>query len=430
MEVTQSAVLPHPRQHVWEKLMDFDVLARTLPGVEKLEPVDAETCRLTVKVLVPSITGTYEGTVSVVEKQPTESYRLHGEAKGRLGWVRGDASFSLLEKGKDTEVSSTMNFQTGGVLSGVGQRFMQAIARSQVRDFFTAFERELAGTQEAAALVEAAPAGATAATRADSPMPVAADATLPRLRAVDLTHPFSMHSPGWVNYPSPKISYFQRHATHGIVSQWLETPLHISTHLDGEMHAVSGGKDIASIPLDRLFREGVIADVSDEVEDWSVITPQHITRKVEVREGDILIIHTGWHRFYNGAPEEDEVRYFCYHPGGSRELAEWIVERELSWIGVDTGSADHPMNTSIQRYRPDAAREYEKRTGRSAAADFPEDGWFPMHRIPFSRGIVHAENVGGDIAQVVNRRCLIGAFPWRFVGGEASICRIVAFLPD
>jgi len=31
---------------------------------------------------------------------------------------------------------------------------------------------------------------------------------------------------------------------------------------------------------------------------------------------------------------------------------------------------------------------------------------------------------------VLNRRCHIGVFPWRFEGGEASICRVVAFLPD
>jgi kynurenine formamidase len=31
---------------------------------------------------------------------------------------------------------------------------------------------------------------------------------------------------------------------------------------------------------------------------------------------------------------------------------------------------------------------------------------------------------------VLNRRCQIGAFPWKFVGGEASICRIVAFIED
>ncbi|PKM92684.1 MAG: cyclase, partial [Elusimicrobia bacterium HGW-Elusimicrobia-4] len=26
-----------------------------------------------------------------------------------------------------------------------------------------------------------------------------------------------------------------------------------------------------------------------------------------------------------------------------------------------------------------------------------------------------------------NKRTTVGCFPWRFVGGESSICRIVAF---
>jgi kynurenine formamidase len=245
---------------------------------------------------------------------------------------------------------------------------------------------------------------------------------------VDLSNPFSMHSPGWVNYPSPKISYFQRHATNGIVSQWLETPLHISTHIDSEMHAVSGGGDIESIPLDRLCREGVVVDLSDVVEDWTLIEPEHVTAKMEVREGDILILHTGWHRFFNENPQEDEVRYFCYHPGGSARFAQWMVDMKLAWLGMDTGSADHPMNTSIQVRRPDVAREYKRRTGRDPADDFPEDGWFPMHRLPFRHGVIHAENLGGDIEQVLNWRGMIGAFPWRFRGGEGAMCRIVAFV--
>ena len=66
-------------------------------------------------------------------------------------------------------------------------------------------------------------------------------------KLVDLTHTFSIHTPGWVGYPSPKLSYIQRHATNGIVSQYLETPLHAGTHFDGQMHIVSGGKDIASV---------------------------------------------------------------------------------------------------------------------------------------------------------------------------------------
>ncbi len=239
------------------------------------------------------------------------------------------------------------------------------------------------------------------------------------MRVVDLSHPVTIHSPGWVGYPGLRLWYFQTHQTHGIVSQMIETPLHLSTHLDAEMHGVSGGRDIATVP---------IADLS-EVGEWGVYTPELVQRKVEVRPRDILIIHTGWHRYYAGMPEEDLVTYFCRHPGPDHRFAEWAVRMRFRWIGVDTGSADHPMNTSIRDKRPDLAREFERRTGARVEERFPAEHLFCMHREPFRHGVIHAENLGGEIAQLLNRRCVVGAFPWKLVGGEASICRIVAF-PD
>ena len=249
------------------------------------------------------------------------------------------------------------------------------------------------------------------------------------MKLVDLTHVFSIHTPGWVGYPSPKLSYFQRHATHGIVSQWLELPLHSGTHFDGEMHIVSGGADMASIPLERLCREGVIVDISDEMDDWTVITPEMITSRMEVKKGDILIYHTGWHKYFNGGEEEDEERYFLRHPGGDRRMAEWIVEMELAWTGFDCGSGDHPMNTSIRHKRPDAARAFEKTTGQRIDDVFPEDDIFVMHRVPFRSGITHVENMG-SMDGALNKRCMIGAFPIPIEGGEASPCRVVAFIDD
>jgi len=250
-----------------------------------------------------------------------------------------------------------------------------------------------------------------------------------KMEVVDLSQPFSMHTPGWVNYPSPKISYFQRHHTQGVVSQWIETSLHVSTHIDGEMHGVPGGKDIASMPLTRLVHEGVVVDLRDECEDFTWITPEMITSKVEVKKGDIVIINTGWHKYYTHNSEENDVKYFCYHPGGSRELAQWIVDMELSWVGQDTGSLDHIMNTTIPHlHRKDVARAWKEKTGTDANDYNKEENWYPMHRIPFPNGITHAENVGGDIDTLPNTRCVIGAFPWKFIGGESSICRIVAFV--
>lgn len=246
---------------------------------------------------------------------------------------------------------------------------------------------------------------------------------------IDLSHPVTIHSPGWIGHPGMRMWYLQTHQTHGIVSQMIETPLHLSTHLDSEMHGISGGRDIASVPLDRLVGDGAIADVS-AVGEWGVYTPELVESQVQVRDGDILILHTGWWRHYSGMPEEDLVKYFCKHPGPSLSFMKWVIAKNLKWIGMDCGSADHPMNTSIRYKRPDLAAQYAEQFGVKLAEQWPEANLFFMHHEPFRKGIIHAENVGGDLARVLNRRLRIGAFPWKFVGGEASICRIVAFLED
>jgi len=48
----------------------------------------------------------------------------------------------------------------------------------------------------------------------------------------------------------------------------------------------------------------------------------------------------------------------------------------------------------------------------------------------FPYGIIHAECIGGEIDLLANRRAPIGFFPWRFVDGESSIGRCVAFVED
>lgn len=144
MKVEASKSFALPRQKVWDALMDFELLGRTLPGVQRMTPVSDEKCEMDLKVLIPAITGRYSGEVEVVEKSPIESYRLVGNATGRLGWVRGEARFQLADEEGETKVHAAMDFATGGLLSSVGARFMEAIAKGMLRDFFENFERELA----------------------------------------------------------------------------------------------------------------------------------------------------------------------------------------------------------------------------------------------------------------------------------------------
>ncbi|MBI2371712.1 MAG: cyclase family protein [Deltaproteobacteria bacterium] len=250
------------------------------------------------------------------------------------------------------------------------------------------------------------------------------------MRYVDLTHPWGLHTPPFFGNEGPSITYVRRFPVNHCVGMRIETSTHTGTHMDAPMHFVPNGGDMASIPLDRLIGEGVIVDVSNDVREWDEIKPEHLTKHIEIREGDIVLYYTGWDRYYYNRETRDEERYMCRHPGGGRDLAQWIVDMKLRWTGVDAASADHPMNTFIRDRRPDLAREFERRVGRRVEDVYPPEELDIMHRLPFAHRIVHVENLGGDVAQVLNRRCLIGAFPWKFEGGDASICRVVAFLEE
>jgi len=261
------------------------------------------------------------------------------------------------------------------------------------------------------------------------------------MKIVDMTHTMNVHTPGWVGYAGNKMYYAQNLQTQMIVAQRIETALHVGTHFDGAMHATDGRTgDMASLPLDYLVSQGVVVDLSGQCTDWTVITPEMIEKAgADIRDGDILILHTGWHKHYEGRPQQDLVRYFCYHPGPNLATLEWMLKRKIKWFGMDTGSCDHPMNTSIRNMRPDIAREFEQTMGKSPADFFGrfeythkrsgrrvKQDMFPFHNYGFQEGLLHAENIGGDIELMLNKRCIIGAFVWRYEGLESCPCRILA----
>src|SRR5436305_12593256 len=152
---------------------------------------------------------------------------------------------------------------------------------------------------------------------------------------------------------------------------------------------------------------------------------------MRVERGDFFFIDTATNEIYTenwtDRSHLDETKYFVRHPGPTRAFAEWVLERGVRWIAVDAGSADHPMNTVIRRLRADEAEVAEQKLG-SLDKLWPRDDYQIMHTLLFPRDVIHIENLGGDIDQVLDRKVTFGCFPWRFQGGEAALCRAVAFL--
>jgi hypothetical protein len=53
-----------------------------------------------------------------------------------------------------------------------------------------------------------------------------------------------------------------------------------------------------------------------------------IEDRVEIKEGDILISHTGYHKYSWDQPTADEIRYMVKHPGPDREFRRVGQEKE------------------------------------------------------------------------------------------------------
>lgn len=254
------------------------------------------------------------------------------------------------------------------------------------------------------------------------------------MKLIDLTLPLGIQTPAWPTYIPLQVQYFKRLAPNGANGQVLTHSNHLGTHLDGEIHFWGPGRDIASLEFDFLVHEAAIVDLSDITADYDVYTSKMVEDRVEVKEGDILVIHTGYHHFGWDQPYADEVRYMVKHPGPDREFADWAKAKKLRWIAVDCGSADHPMNTKIRDWMDRQAREADRvfkgKYGMPLAEYYCEDKYQLMHLEMFDHHIIHAECIGGDIDLLLNRRVEVGFFPWRFVDGESSIGRMAAFVGD
>ncbi len=256
------------------------------------------------------------------------------------------------------------------------------------------------------------------------------------VRVYDLSQPLSNLTPPFPTYPPFEFKWIKTMPENNVQAQYIQGPLHIGTHMDGPLHFVPSGKDIGSLPIEKWIGEGVIVDISDEVEDLSIYTPEIIEKKLkehnlELKPNDILIIHTGYHRYAWYQPTADLIRYMLKHPGPTIEFAKWVLEKKINWLGIDAVSQDHPLNTVIRRVRPDIVEEFERKFGKKVDEVMPwPENYQVMHTYLFPHEIVHAENLGGEIEKVLNRRCIIVGAPFKFMGGESAYARVFAICSD
>ncbi len=144
MRVKGQHTLPAPQQKVWQALLDPNVLARTLPGCESLDPIGENQYKMRMKLAISSVEGLFDASVHLQDPQPPTSYRLEIDGKGKIGFVKGGGTFSLEPEGETaTIVHYEGDVRVGGMIAGVGQRLMDMTSKMMIKRFFSSLSQVL-----------------------------------------------------------------------------------------------------------------------------------------------------------------------------------------------------------------------------------------------------------------------------------------------
>ena len=157
MDIEGKYTFQAPIEQVWNALLDPEVLAKSLPGVENMRVVGPDTYEATMHVGVAAVKGTYSGKVAIMDKQAPSQYHLQAEGSGTRGFVKADGTIDLAQQNGNTIASYKGSAQLGGAIAGVGMRVLPGVAKMMINQFFGAIADELRTHQELAAQPAAQP---------------------------------------------------------------------------------------------------------------------------------------------------------------------------------------------------------------------------------------------------------------------------------
>jgi uncharacterized protein len=146
MKVTGEATVGAPAETVWAALHDRAVLARAVPGCERLEIIGPGSGRFIVTTTMTAISGTYSGQLTASGQQQPSSVDLTASAAGSQGTVTADLAIRLTPAdGGATLVGYEANGVVSGALAGVGARLLASAAKRLADEFLAALDEVIAG---------------------------------------------------------------------------------------------------------------------------------------------------------------------------------------------------------------------------------------------------------------------------------------------
>lgn len=190
---------------------------------------------------------------------------------------------------------------------------------------------------------------------------------------------------------------------------------HCATHSDAVWEYKEDGATIDKMPLEHFWGDAVCLDLRFVPED-RYIEPEDLEKALAdsgltIEKGDIVLMYTGaWERHFNKQTPKDvgnpilgyigRDEYQLVYTGLSEAGAEWLAQKGVMNIGIDSPAIDHP-----------------------------DDLGFSGHWVCGKYNISNTENLC-NLDKVVNKRFLYVGLPLKIRAGSGSPIRAVALLEE
>jgi carbon monoxide dehydrogenase subunit G len=144
VKIAGAHILAVPQERAYALLQDPVVLGKCMPGCDALEQIGEAQYHMKMKMVMASMSGLFDGTVRIADRNPTSSFRLIVEGSGKIGFVKGDGVLTLVPVDGGTNVQYEGSVEVGGTIAAVGQRLLDTTSKMMIKRFFDKLSTEVA----------------------------------------------------------------------------------------------------------------------------------------------------------------------------------------------------------------------------------------------------------------------------------------------
>jgi uncharacterized protein len=143
LDIGGNEAIPAPVEALWTALNDQTVLTRCVPGCKSMIEIGPDAYKVDMQLKVAAVGGSFEGEISLSDKQAPQTCSIKVSGAGTLGHGNGTARFEIEPDGENgSRLIYKGTGEIGGLVAGVGQRILSSVSKHLIGRFFVALRKE------------------------------------------------------------------------------------------------------------------------------------------------------------------------------------------------------------------------------------------------------------------------------------------------